>query len=325
MSTGNVTANTQALIKAQLFSNFILEQIRDGFLPDGLHRDVSDFTDGDRIEIPLMGETVLRDYTEDAAVKYDAIDTGRIFLEITEYVQAGSTVSRKFQQDAYLAAQLESQIPVEHLRLITERYETDLLAQANKQVLADPNVINGFAHRYVAASGTTPGVLTLEDIAYAKTAFDKADVPDEGRIMIVDPIVELSINREVGNQAYINNPMFEGLVTSGFARGRRFVRNLFGFDIWVSNRLPRVAAETINGGPASGAQALTGGVVNQAMCILDDQHKPYMGAWRQAPQVDAEYNKDRQRDEYVTTARWGFGLQRPQTLVSILTSASVYK
>jgi len=70
MSTGNVTANTQALIKAQLFSNYILEIIRDGFLPDGLHRDVSDFSDGDRIEIPLMGETVIRDYSEDDAVVY---------------------------------------------------------------------------------------------------------------------------------------------------------------------------------------------------------------------------------------------------------------
>lgn len=323
MSTGNVTANTQALIKAQLFSNYILEIIRDGFLPDGLHRDVSDFSDGDRIEIPLMGETVIRDYSEDDAVVYDPIDTGRIFLEITEYKQLGASVSRKFQRDSYLAGQLESAIPVEHARLIKEAYETNLLAQANKQVLNAPNTINGFDHRYVASGANQ--TITLEDIAYLKTSFDKADVPDEGRILLIDPVLELSLNTQVGQQAFINNPMFEGMVTTGFAKGRKFVRNIHGFDIWVSNRLPRVANETITGGPGSGAIQVTGGVSNIAMCVADDQHKPFMGAWRQEPIVDAEYNKDRQRDEYVTTARWGFGLQRPQTLGVILTSATNWK
>lgn len=322
---GNSTVNQSPLIKAQVFSDFMLEQINDGFLPDGLHRDVSDFGDGSTINIPVMGETVLRDYVEDTAIEYDPIDSGQIGLTITEYVSAASYITRKLQQDAYKAAALEAAIPREHLRIIKEAYETDLLAQSNKQTLNNPNTINGFDHRFIANSGTTLGVISLEDFIYAKLALDKANVPDEGRVAIVDPIVEASLNLQTGNQAFVNNPNFEGLVSTGFARGRKFLRNIYGFDLWVSNRLPVIASETIDGGPDAGSNTITNGVANLFMNVLDDQHKPFMGAWRQMPTTDGEFNKDFQRDEYVTTARWGFGLQRPQTLVTIITSATAYK
>lgn len=321
----NVTANQAPLIKAQVFSEFMLEQILDGFLPDNLSRDVSDFGDGESLTIPVLGETTIRDYTEDTAVQYDALDSGTVGLTISEYVSAASYVTRKLQQDGYKAAALEAAIPREHLRLIRERWETDLLSTINQQTSGNANTVNGFDHRWVAHSGSTAGVLTLDDIEYAKLSFDKAYVPDEGRILIVDPIAEAALNHLIGAQAFINNPQFEGIVNTGFAKSMRFVRNIFGFDIWCSNRLPRVAAETINGGPEGSSQALTGGVVNIAMSILDDQHKPFMSAMRQNPITDGEFNKDFQRDEYVTTARWGHGLQRAETALGILTSATLYK
>lgn len=320
---GNVTSNQQPLIKAQVFSEFMLEQINGGFLPDGLHRDVSDFGDGDTLFIPVMGETVLREYAEDQPIVYDAVDTGQISLTITEYVSAASYITRKLQQDGYKAAALEAQIPKDHLRLIKERYETDMLAQSNKQVLGNTNAINGFAHRYIG-SGAVNKFLTLEDIMYAKLAMDKANIPDEGRIAIVDAVTEAALNVQVGNQAFINNPQFEGIVNTGFAKGRRFVRNIYGFDIWVSDRLPRIASESITGGPGAHT-SITDGVANLFMCVADDQHTPFMGAWRQSPTTDGEFNKDFQRDEYVTTARWGFGMQRPQSLVTVITSATAYK
>lgn len=321
----NVTANQAPLIKAQVFSEFLLEQINDGFLPDSISRDVTDFGDGESLTIPVLGETTIRDYAEDTAVQYDALDSGTVGLVISEYVSAASYVTRKLQQDGYKAAALEAAIPKEHLRLVRERWETDLLAVANQQTLADPNTVNGFDHRWVANSGTTLGVLTLDDIAYAKLVFDKAYIPDEGRVLIVDPIVEASLNKEIGGQAFINNPQFEGIVNTGFAKSMRFVRNIYGFDIWCSNRLPRVAAETIDGGPQAANTAITNAVVNIGMCILDDQHKPFMSAMRQNPITDGEYNKDFQRDEYVTTARWGHGLQRAETLLCILASETKFK
>jgi hypothetical protein len=40
------------------------------------------------------------------------------------------------------------------------------------------------------------------------------------------------------------------------------------------------------------------------------------------PKVEGERNKDMRRDEFVTTARWGFGVQRVDTLGVLLTSAT---
>lgn len=320
----NTTSNQSPLIKAQVFSEFMLMQINDGFLPDGLHRDVSDFGDGDTLYIPVLGESVLRDYVEDTGIQFDAVDSGQITLTITDYVQAGSYVTDKLKQDGYKAAALEASIPGEQLRLIRERMEADLLAQVNKQTLSATNTVNGFAHRWVAASGSTTGVMTLEDFVYAKLAADKAYMPENGRIAIVDPVVEASLNKAVGDQAFINNPMFDGMVTTGFARDKRFLRNIYGWDVWVSNRLPTVT-ETINGGPHGTSKAVTSGKVNVFMSMADDMHMPFMGAMRQLPQMEGFRNVTFKRDEYSSTARWGFGLQRPEMLIGILTSASAYK
>lgn len=48
----NTTANQSPLIKAQVFSEFMLERLNEPFLPDILIRDVGDFGDGDTLFIP---------------------------------------------------------------------------------------------------------------------------------------------------------------------------------------------------------------------------------------------------------------------------------
>ncbi|MGW8178598.1 MAG: hypothetical protein ACWGQW_07520, partial [bacterium] len=46
---------------------------------------------------------------------------------------------------------------------------------------------------------------------------------------------------------------------------------------------------------------------------------PFVGAVRQQPRVESERNKDFQRDEYVVTCRYDFGLFRPENLCVVLT------
>jgi hypothetical protein len=41
------------------------------------------------------------------------------------------------------------------------------------------------------------------------------------------------------------------------------------------------------------------------------------------PEVDTEYNKDFQRTEFVTTARYGVKLYRPENLVVVLSNSAV--
>lgn len=44
--SGNTTANSSYLRRAEIYSAVILDTIKDDFLPEGIHRDISDFPDG---------------------------------------------------------------------------------------------------------------------------------------------------------------------------------------------------------------------------------------------------------------------------------------
>ena len=324
---GNIIANTDPAVRAVVHSEMLMKQLEDGFLPEGLHRDVSDFGDGSLLQIPTVGQMPLFDIVEGQDTPLSALDTGTVSLTITDHKGTGGYVSDELKEDGYKAAAVEAEIVPQSLRSIKEAYETDMLAQIQSQTSADPNNVNNVAHR-VVASGTNK-VLALDDLAYLKMAFDKANVPDEGRILVVDPIVEMTLNSLVGAQAFTNNPMFEGMVGEGFSKGRKFIRNIFGWDIWVSNRLPDAASESITytgiAPPIGGSGTVAAGdKVNVAMCVADDMTKPFMGAWRRMPRVEGDRNVSKRRDEFHVTARWGFGTQRLETAAALITSDTDY-
>jgi len=105
------------------------------------------------------------------------------------------------------------------------------------------------------------------------------------------------------------------ILESGLARGQQFLMNLYGWNIITSNRL-------YIGDFNDGTTSITGGVANMFMCIQDDQTKPIMGAWRRMPKSEGERNKDRARDEFVVRCRYGFGVQRLDTMGIYVTSAT---
>jgi hypothetical protein len=59
--------------------------------------------------------------------------------------------------------------------------------------------------------------------------------------------------------------------------------------------------------------------VNNLFFSASSDVLPLVMQVRQPPKVDSEYNKDYQRDEYVTTARWGVKLFRPENMVCVVT------
>lgn len=334
--SGHTTATNPSLQRRDVYSDVILDELTEGFLPEGLARDVSDFPDGSKLLIPTFGEVVIRDVVEDQETPVDAIDTGRIELEITEHKGAGIYITDENREDSYYMSQFDAAAPGKMLHGLKEVYETDLLQTGEQvQTQGDANQINGFAHRWVASGAA--GQLTQADFAYAKTAFLKAKAPDMGMIAIIDPVSELSMNLLTNLVNVSNNPRFEGIVETGFGKNMTFVRNIFGIDVWMSNRLPRVASESIdttaNGGtPApegisgqqAGAKAITDAYAAQFMCVADDMTTPYMSAWRRRPDVTYFRDEPRRRDVYYVTTRYGFGGQRPQTLATVLTSAVNY-
>ncbi len=325
---GNTTSNTTALVRAEVYSDLILDIIEDGLLPEGLHRDVTDFADGTTLNIPTFGDVILRDLTEDEDTPVDALDTGTVTLNITEHVGAGSSLTDEFKENSYQAAEFDAAIVPKHARAIKKRYETNLLATGpSAQVAADANAINGYAHRFVA-SGVNQ-IMDLQDLIYLKLAFDKAEVPDDGRILIVDGTVEASFNSLTNLVNVSNNPQFEGIIESGLAKQMKFIKNIYGFDIMVSNRLQEVNNETVDTSiitvPAPSSSAtVTSGVANVAMCIVDDMTTPLMGAWRRQIRFEGERNVAKRRDEFYTSGRWGFGVQRLQTLGVLLSNRTAY-
>lgn len=317
------TANTDVFRRSQVWGSQLKEVIKQELDAQQWVNWLSEFPDGDQFNIPSVGEATVRDYSENQPVLYDALDTGNFTFTITDYVSSGTYITKKAKQDMYYMSQLVSKFVPYQARAIAERIETAILAlgaggASGGQTASNTNSINGAAHRWVG-SGTSESI-SVADFARALFALKKANIPDTNLVALVDPSVEYSINTLSNITNVSNNPRWEGIITSGIASGRRFVKNIFGFDVYVSNFLPKSQNETINAGTSLTTSA---GVANIFFSAGNPEYMPFMGAFRQMPEVDGEYNKDLQRDEYVTTARWGLKVYRPENLVVVLTDTDI--
>lgn len=312
------TTNTSAFIEAQQYSQFILQNLHDGLLPDNWTRDVSDFGTGTTLNIKTVGSATIQDVQEDTPLSYQAIDTGNVTLSITDYIGDAWYITDVLRMDGSQVEQLHTMRAMESTRALQERVESRFLAICNSsQTASDLNNINGFKHRFVASG--TGQIVTLDDFRDMKLSFDKANIPQAGRIAIVDPVVEATLNGLFTTTASTDfNAHFEGMVNEGFAQEHKFVANIFGWDIYTSNRLVRSINETID------SVAVTGGVANVFMSVLDDQTKPIMRAWRQQPKVETERNMKNKRDEFDVTSRFGFGAQRFDSLGILITDDTTY-
>ena len=319
------TGNSTAFIEAQQYSQFIIENLQDGMLPEGLSRDVSDFGQGTTLNIKTVGTRTIQDVQEGVAMTFNPIDSSNVQLTITDYIGDAWSVSDELREDGSQIDQLAAAMAMESTRAIQENMETKFLkACYDAQVENSLNLVNAVKHRYYG--GGTNLQMELMDFAYMKFAFDKANVPSSGRVLFVDPIVELSINSITNLVNVSNNPMFEGVITEGFAREHKFLKNIFGWDIYTSNRLAVTGGDLTSVTDRDGAAVtgVAGNVANIAMCIADDNCRPMMRAWRRQPSVEGWRESELREDRFQTSARFGFGAQRVDTLGVILTSATAY-
>ena len=323
-----LTGNTTAFIEAEQYSQFILENLHDYLLPEGMYRDVSDFGSGTTLNIKTVGTVTLQDAAEDTPLNFSPIDTGTLNLSITDYIGDAWKVSDDLREDGAQVDTLMAMRAMESTRALGENHESRMLSVANAaQTAAGVNLVNGRPHRWVGSADSNARTITLSDFISMKLAFDKANAPAGGRIAIVDPVVEASLNSLSNLVNVSNNPMFEGIVTEGFARDHKFVKNIFGWDVYTSNFLPSLtAAEAIDasGYGLTSETAAVGDKANVFMCIADDSCKPVMHAWRRAPQTEGWRDQEERADKYQVTSRYGFGAQRVDTLGVILTHPSNY-
>ena len=322
--SGMTTTNSDLLIRAELWSNSLKDTLQDE-LDAQRHVNWIDFPDGNTWTIPSIGDSDVQDYVEDTAVEYTPMDVGEFQFSITNYIQAGTYITAKNRQDAFYAAQLEASFLPKQARAISVRMETDILNQGqpgtpNGQTSGNLNNINGAAHRWVGGdTANSKRTLGVKDFAKVRHSLKKANVPDSNIIGIVDPSVAYHMNTLTGLSDLTYNPRWEGIVASGIDSGMTFKFNIYGIDVYESNYLPTVTASETIATVASGSDA----VCNLFFSAANGMDKPWIGSLRQAPKVDSEWNKDFQREEYVTTARWGVKLYRPENFITVLASPDV--
>lgn len=331
-------------VRAIIYSNMLQESFKDSLLQDGITRNVSEFSDGARIVIPQLGEVVVSDVSEGSSPTSQRIETSNIELTIQKYKGATTSITDEFKQDSHMAAQIEASMPAKHLRAIAENYEEDLLNQQAKQIAATSKwaagaygdgstvdascKINGFSHRFLASGSA--GQVTLDDFIAAKLVMDKAYLPEQNRILICDPVVEATLNSLVGSYAFSNNQHWEDLLETGFAKNKRFFGNIFGFDIYLSNRLATLGSGDDDLGTFADSQAGTmatpvaGMKANLFMSLADEDTMPLMSAWRKTPGIEGDRDKEARTDYFYSTARWGAGIQRPESLITLASSATAY-
>lgn len=318
--SGVMTSTVDHLIRSEIWSTKLKEIFEADLFAMKYVDMLDDFPDGEIINIPSIGQVDTYDYEEGQAIRYTALDTGNYQFRITDYKASATYITDKMKQDSYYTSRLEAAFVPKQARAIAEDMEEGVLSIGQPgglngaQTAADLNLINGHAHRFVASG--TGSTLAPQDFARAKLSLRKANVPMTNLIAIVDPSSEyvLSTLTNLVNVSF--NPKWEGIVRDGIATGMKFHMNIYGWDVYISDWLPKGLNETIDG------DTTTSGVANLFFTTTGDAN-PFIGAMRQAPRVESERNKDYQRDEYVTTARWGFGFYRPEALVTVLSNETL--
>ena len=314
------TGNTDLLTRGEVWSGELKEILRDEMMAQRYVRMLEGFPDGDTFYIPSIGQAQVDDYSEDTEVAYRPLDTGQFTFSVDKYLSSATYITKKAEQDAFYSQQLISSFVPEQERAIMAHFETTTLAAADAGVSANSNeVIDGVEHRWAAAAGT----IALADFARARHALKRASVPDQALIAIVDPSVEYTINTLTNLVNVSNNPRFEGIVADGIATGMTFVKNIYGFDVYCSNYLADVTDSALPDRSNSNVDFSSDNGKANLFFSAAPSVTPFVGAWRQMPEVDYEYNKDLQRHEYVTTSRYGVKLYRPENMVRIASKPSV--
>ena len=316
------TSNTSFLQRAQVYSSELKDILREEMMAQRYVRMLDGFPDGNTFNIPSIGQAQVDNYSEDSAVTYRPLDTGNFTFTVDKYLSSATYMTKKAEQDTFYSSELMSRFVPEQERAIMEHFETTTLAAPESGVSANSaEAINSISMR-VGSTGTG-AVVSLKEFAYARYALKKQNVPDSNLVAIVDPSVEYTLNTLSNVVNVSNNPRFEGLVRDGIATGMRFIANVYGFDVYCSNFLPTATDNALPDLAAANQDySSTNGVVN-LFFSADQSVNPFVGAFRQQPQVDYDYNKDHQRHEFVTTARYGVKLYRPENMVRVVTKPTV--
>lgn len=312
--------NMKAATRAIVYSGMLREALEPELTAINYVDMITSFPDGDKWQDVEIGNATISDYAEGEEIDFKGLEIATRDFEINEYVNSGHYVTAKFAQDSYLAAQIMAKVPALEARAIAADLEQKILKLANNQKLNDANVYNEMQHRFVAGSSEDGwGVLTPEDFAYAAVALKKVNYIGP-MIAIIPSYQEYAIVTNPRIKASLNyNPKFEGIVRDGAVSGMKFSFNIYGWDVYTSEFLPQTSGET-SLKDREGKQSFSA-LTNCGEAVLFaniSDRRPFRMAWRQMPKFEGQWNMAKQREEYVTVARYGLGMGDEENLIVIL-------
>ena len=319
MASGFTVATNEHLIDTSVLSKQLKQNLYDELFAMKWLKIIDVPGGSTTVNIASIGDAEQSDFVEGQAVKYSRFDTGNYTFIIDQYKYSANSISEKFKRDSLHAQEVISSFGPKQHRVIMEGVETRIYNRANAgQTASSLNTINEADHRWVA-SGTSEAI-ALIDFAKAHYALTKANVPMTNLVAVVDPTVAYTLQTQT-NLVNLLSPtqMWAPIVNKGISTGTRFLGNLsiYGFDVYVSNYLPRDIAETISG------RSTTVGVANLFFSATPGDTMPIVGAFTQMPTVYSEFNKDLQQTEYLTITEYGMKLYREENMVIVLSDTNV--
>jgi hypothetical protein len=322
------------LQRSEIFAAQMKDLLRDELIASQFVRTLTDIPSDSiatELKINSIGSLSVSDWKESVSMPAQRMDTGQFKFRISEFIGNKVEFTDHFFETSFQANEVLAATPVEMKRALDEYRETKIFELANDQTNNTANLINGAKHRFVGGGDGTAlplNALTLEDFSYARYVLQKANVPMSGLVCVVGPEQEHIINTLTNIVNVSNNPMWEGIVTTGMGdmTGTRFLKNIYGFDIYVSNRLSTTATDeaaltTYN----DTAVASTAGYQsNMFFSMASDMSKPFIGATGRPLRMKSWRDEDIETEYHYATESFGFGLYRPESLVVTLTNPAAY-
>lgn len=314
------------LKRNEVFSSQIKEMFEDQIFAQNWVRFINDFGDGDNFKISSIGELQIDQMAESTALPERRPDTGQFVFNINEFVGVKVPFTDKFLEDDFLAPAAIASLPRKMKRAFDEYFETQVLKLHRVQTADDSNTINNGQHRFTANG--TGRTIELEDFAYARYVMQKAKVPLNGLIAVVDPSFEFNTNVLMAASGSVNfNIKWEGLLPEGIgdSTGTRFVRNVFGWDVYVSDFLDTATTAESNLTDRQGntTASAVGDKFNLFFTAADEDAKPFMGAWRRSPMIKSWRDEDIETEYHQLSARFGLNLFRPESLITVVSSTAL--
>jgi len=332
MSIMDYTWGSDHLKRNEIFSAQLKEMLKDELIAPQFTRWMTDIpSDSIRTELLInsIGELTVDDWAESVPMPDRRMDTGQFRFVIDEFKGVKTAFTDHFFETSFQANEVLARTPEKMKRAMDVYLETKIMELGNRQEIADGNTINGANHRVVASGDGTnvpTGALSLEDFAYAKYALKKANVPMTGLVAVVSPETEFHLNTLSNLVDVSNNPRWEGIIETGLGdnTGIRFLRNIYGFDVYVSEYLTQSEEDEDAGlvmwnGDSFGSDT-TGMNVNMFFSVGDEDVKPFVGAWGRTPRIESWRQHDVETEYHQLTGSFGLGLYRPESLVTILSS-----